>query len=213
MGLPSKKIGDDRFLFQIQFEGDMKRVMWRSPWAFDRNLVILRPIAHDEVPELVNLDVCDFYVQITGLPISCIHKKMAEFVGNSMGLFVAFDGEDHKGANGSVMRIRVTLNITKPLLRVLNIEGPNDRVFQLHLTYEKLPNFCYFCGKIGHLVEDCSQCFDIVGENDRIDDSKLAYGDWLRARQITKFIGGSSSRPPPVSSARSNWPRILRPAL
>lgn len=39
------------------------------------------------------------------------------------------------------MRIRVIVDITKPLLRVLNIEGLNQRTIQVTLAYEKLSDF------------------------------------------------------------------------
>lgn len=96
-----------------------------------------------------------------------------------------------------MMRIRVTLNIMKPLHRVLNIEGPNNRAIQVTFAYERLPNFCYFCGLLGHLVKDCLACADMIDEKGRIDETKLEYGEWLHARPIqqeNRYIGGSSGR-------------------
>lgn len=149
--------------------------MWKSPWAFDRNLVVLRSIPQGEVPESVDLDVCEFNVQVSGLPYPCIHAKMVEFIGNTIATFVHFDAELHNGNNGSVMCVRIHINITKPLLRVLNIEGPNNRMFQHTLGYERLPNFCYYCGLMGHLVIDCSSCMELIGDNGRIDESRLVW--------------------------------------
>lgn len=76
---------------------DLKRVVWQGPWSFDRNLVVLRPIGPGEEPENVDLNLSDFHVQVSGLPLLLIHTKMAEFVGNSIGKFLEFDGEQIKG--------------------------------------------------------------------------------------------------------------------
>lgn len=54
----------------------------------------------------------------------------------------------------------------------------------------------YYCGLVGHLVNDCPACLEVIGENGRVDESKLSYGDWLRARLVQqdfKYIGGSTS--------------------
>lgn len=41
------------------------------------------------------------------------------------------------------------------------------------LLYEKLPNFCYACGKLGHIMRDC--------EDHSVDKVSLAFGSWIRA--------------------------------
>lgn len=85
----------------------------------------------------------------------------------------------------------------KPLLRVINIEGPNNRMIQLTLAYECLPNFCYHCGLLGYLVKDCFSCMELIGENGKLDESSLAYGALPRAcsfGQGMNHIGGSVSR-------------------
>lgn len=161
--------------------------------------MVLRIVTNGEVPENVDLNICDITVQVSGLPFSFIHAKMAEFLGNTIGRFVEYDDELHQRNTRSVMSIQVAININKPLLRVLNIEGPNNRSIQLTLGYERLPNFCYYCGLLGHLVKDCASCLDLCGANGRMDESKLPYGDWLRVRppnHNSNYIGGVSSRPP-----------------
>ena len=48
------------------------------------------------------------------------------------------------------MRVRVDLSIEKPLRMggyVTNMDGERCRV---SFKYERLPNFCFTCGKIGH---------------------------------------------------------------
>lgn len=42
------------------------------------------------------------------------------------------------------------------------------------ITYEKLPDFCYSCGRLGHVVKDCD-------EHLGTENSQLQYGSWLRA--------------------------------
>lgn len=95
-GAKFHRVGKDRFLIQFGHEVEKKRIYWRSPWSFDKNLVILRKIPPGTEPSEVNLDKCDFHVQITGLPNSLRNHKVAEFIGNAIGDYVEYDEEDNK---------------------------------------------------------------------------------------------------------------------
>lgn len=70
--------------------------------------------------------------------------------------------------------IRVRFDITKPLKRFVRVgvDTDEEEVIIL-LTYEKLPDFCYRCGIIGHALRDC--------EDEKVVASNLEYGNWLRA--------------------------------
>lgn len=48
------------------------------------------------------------------------------------------------------------IDISKPLLRCvrLNIDDSGDVITAI-LMYERLPEFCYSCGKIGYGLRDC----------------------------------------------------------
>lgn len=59
------------------------------------------------------------------------------------------------------MRFRVLIDITKPLRRMIKAQGPHNQEIQVRITNERLPNFCYYCGVLEHLVKDCRACFDL----------------------------------------------------
>ncbi|KAK6125282.1 hypothetical protein DH2020_040971 [Rehmannia glutinosa] len=64
------------------------------------------------------------------------------------------------------------------------IKDENDvEEFMVLLTYEKLPDFCYTCGKVGHTWRECA---DEDNEN-----QGTTYGNWLRA---TLPVGGLRNR-------------------
>ena len=53
------------------------------------------------------------------------------------------------------IRIRVDMPIDKPLRRggnIVNIEGEK---FWVSFKYERLPNFCFLCGLLGHDKKHC----------------------------------------------------------
>ncbi|KAL5767836.1 hypothetical protein ACOSQ2_014619 [Xanthoceras sorbifolium] len=65
------------------------------------------------------------------------------------------------------------INVFKPIKRSLRVDM-RGKVFSVMTYYERLPNFCYFCGRMGHLIRDC---FD--NDVGLMDESKLHFGSWL----------------------------------
>ena len=53
--------------------------------------------------------------------------------------------------------MRVIIDVTKPLRKHVKLQSPNkeNEVIILLVRYERLPNFCYNCGKIGHVYPEC----------------------------------------------------------
>lgn len=73
-------------------------------------------------------------------------------------------------------RIRVLINVEKPLKRRLKIKREGEGWNWLNFKYERLGTFCFVCGILGHSERDCN----IVYENsDKVIEK--AYGLWLRA--------------------------------
>lgn len=141
-GVRMKKLEGDIFFLQFAHIVDRRKVMNNVPWAFKRNLVILRPIGENESPNRVNLDVCDFMVHVSDLPLTPNPKKVARVIANHIGTYVNFDDQAYKGMFTDTLHVRVCLDITKPLRRWVTVEGPDGKPRTLNITYEKLaPKF------------------------------------------------------------------------
>lgn len=52
----------------------------------------------------------------------------------------------------------------------------------IFLRYEHLPDFCYFCGRLGYTNRDC---FDVEARARALERSELPYGDWMRYPTLT----------------------------
>ena len=160
-------------LFRFASTSDKNRIWAQSPWAFDKNLMLLSKLAKDDDPMTMNLDWCEFHVQVSGLPVSLLHGGIAEFLGNAIGRFVKFDSSPMKGFVGSALRFRVLIDVTKPVCRMIMALGPDQKEFQVHIKYERLPNFCYHCGVIGHLVRDCWGCLELCSDTGEVPEELL----------------------------------------
>ncbi|KAK5802896.1 hypothetical protein PVK06_030525 [Gossypium arboreum] len=83
-------------------------------------------------------------------------RQMAVDVGNALGELVAIDWKDRFGGWTEFIRIKVTIDILKPLRRVVRIADKDGGEKIGVIKYERLPNFCYVCGLIGHTLKTCN---------------------------------------------------------
>jgi hypothetical protein len=87
---------------------------------------------------------------------------------------------------GNFVRVRVRLDVRKPLARFVTVSRGGQKEFY-QIKFEKIPKFCGACGLFGHTHMECG-----TGEH---DEETLKWGDWLKADFETwKGRGPSGSR-------------------
>lgn len=150
-------LGKNKAIFLFQTKEDMERVMLLSLWSFDKYLLILHKLVHGEVVKDIKFDRSPFWIQIHGLPIMCQTKEMGLSIGATLGEVEKVDANDKGFCLGSFMRIRVLLDVSLPLCRGRKVQLGEYGVKWVDFRYERLPIFCYLCGKIDHDEKDCLQ--------------------------------------------------------
>ncbi|KAK4438680.1 hypothetical protein Salat_0202500 [Sesamum alatum] len=123
-GMDIRCIADNTFLFIFRHELDKNRALEGCPWNFEKNILILNEVGKDENPLSVDLSWCSFFVHIHDLPIRKITREVAKTIGNRMGHFI--DMEDHRHWC-LTLRIRVQINVFKPLMRCMKIQSSGER--------------------------------------------------------------------------------------
>lgn len=76
-------------------------------------------------------------------------------IGETLGGFVEFDNSNPLGWE-EFMRIKVMLDLGKPLHRELKMRVSGYTTKWMDIKYERLPNFCYYCGRLGQVDRDIS---------------------------------------------------------
>ncbi|KAG8390813.1 hypothetical protein BUALT_Bualt01G0122600 [Buddleja alternifolia] len=177
-GMEVSCLGNSRFLLAFNHSVDLDRVLESGPWNFDNDMIILKKLNEFDDPRSVNLDWNDIFVRVSGLPLGLMNHNVAQIIGNHMGIFVDMDLSKSGFFWDSTLRLRVRINVTKPLLRLMTLTIPGGQEVKLSFSYEKLPNFCYLCGVIGHIEDRCeiryNQSFVHPGDH-------TPFGPWLRA--------------------------------
>ncbi|CAH9135811.1 unnamed protein product [Cuscuta epithymum] len=174
-GVTITEISSRRYVFQFYNEEDVIRVTDEGPWLFDQNLIVMSRLKEGDIPLSVPLNKAEFWIQVHDIPVGYFTIENAERIGNFLGTFIKADENNFSENWESFMRIRVCIDLGKPLKRklVLQKEGVN---FRVRFCYEKLPSFCFLCGVIGHAESHCPhmrRSQEVTGER--------PFGPWLRA--------------------------------
>ncbi|KAF5464301.1 hypothetical protein F2P56_014388 [Juglans regia] len=171
-------LGENVFLAQFADQGDKKKVCLNSPWSFNKNLVLLMDYVGDVQSSRIKMHFASFWVRLYDLPLMGMNSETARSIGESIGNVEDIDLYSQSPGWGVFLRVRIRLDVCCPLPSVKRLCLRNGEVLWVHLKYERLPNFCYYCGKLGHSDRDCELW---VLKRALFEKDGFPYGVWLRA--------------------------------
>ena len=70
-------------------------------------------------------------------------------LGETLGE-VSIEETEKEMVGGDFVRVRVRIDVLKPLSRVRRVVLDEDTKIWVSFKYEKLTNFCYCCGMVSH---------------------------------------------------------------
>ncbi|KAL0451288.1 UNVERIFIED_CONTAM: hypothetical protein Slati_1106900 [Sesamum latifolium] len=199
-GMEIKQVNIDRFLFRFNHVIDRNRALEGCPWSFEKNILVLSGIGENENPLHVDLSWCDFHIHVHDLPLSRMNLGIATYIGNKIGKLRDIDMDATGTAWGATLRIRATINVNLPLPRALNLKTTMGEEHLVTFTYERLPNFCYLCGCLGHITKYYLKHYE---EGFQDPGSNTLYGPWLRAplpNWVRSGVSATISSPRQLSS-------------
>lgn len=147
---------------------------------------IIARMQEGDVTREVILNKLDLWVLIYDMRTGFMIERVLKEVGNYVGEYVESCERNFNGVWREYMRIRVTIDITKPLKRRMKIRKAGGEWIWITFKYENVPTFCFICGLVGHSEKFCNKLFDTPEE-----DIVKPYGVWMRAliRKQTKLVG------------------------
>jgi hypothetical protein len=112
-----------------------------------------------------------------------MNSVYGELIGGWIGRYIHTDVDEDGIAWGKDLRIRVAVRVDQPLVRGVPLKSSTEDEDSnwFDLKYEKVPHFCFDCGRLVHSDEGCSA--------EKADVQQ--WGEWLRASP------GRSHKPPP----------------
>lgn len=88
---------------------------------------------------------------------------------------------DDDGVIGRYLHVHVTLDISKPLSRGRKLKENSVAVGWVSFHYERILNFCFWCGCLMHKDRCCTIQLNNKGKSPM---EKQQFGPWLRAELV-----------------------------
>ncbi|XP_042958197.1 uncharacterized protein LOC122293793 [Carya illinoinensis] len=173
-----KELGDQCFLIEFQTLADKEKIFSGHPWFFDRHLLTLLEVdGIDSISEL-HFAYEPFWVQLHNLPLATMTEELGEQFTASIGHVIRVDIEADGRAWERCLRVRVVVDIHKPLLRGKWIKVGKKKHW-ISFKYERLQNFCFQCAVLFHKGKDCTR---LRPEHQGEKEAPQQFGLWLRVQ-------------------------------
>ncbi|KAL2929579.1 DNA topoisomerase 1 [Bienertia sinuspersici] len=124
-----RMVENNLFIFQFSSTNDKAKVIQGAPWFFDNQLLLIKDINGDDQLSDIEFKSTPCWVRIYDMPFALRNDATAKEVGECMG--------------------------AKPLRRGFKIAVRTNTTKWVDVKYERLGDFCYFCGRLGHTDKDC----------------------------------------------------------
>ena len=132
----------------------MEEIIAKGPWSFNKRLSLQKRFHGDTSPSDVKFQNAQFWICVFNIPIKSMNREIGSRLANEIGDLVTVDVPRIGLGWGPFLRIRVNIEITKPLIsmrgKILRIEGLS--VDWVCFQYRRIPIFCYRCGILSHNV-------------------------------------------------------------
>jgi hypothetical protein len=197
-GFTVRDMGHNVLVFAFEDVTDLEKVLQGEPWSFDKYLVSFQRVEIDTDVKEMECGFVSFWVQIHNLPVGRMKHELASALGAAVGKVEhVAENEAEKGCD-DCMRVRVRIDISKPLCRGRKARLASGRETWISFKYERLPIFCYWCGCLTHGERDCELWLRNKGVMNKAEQQ---YGAWLRAdvekpvRRVEVKVAGRSNVP------------------
>ncbi|KAL8156414.1 hypothetical protein AgCh_001488 [Apium graveolens] len=137
-GMEIHDLGGLRYSFVFYHFLDLQKVIEGGPWTFEQNLLLHHKLEANEDAHSVQLNKMEIWVQIYDLPVGMMSEKLLENVGNYVGTFVKADSQKIHGGWKVFYRIRVIMDVDKPIKRRMKLKREGGVWSWINFKYERL---------------------------------------------------------------------------
>ncbi|WOL02301.1 hypothetical protein Cni_G11020 [Canna indica] len=133
---------------------DLSKVLSEGPWFFRGQALLLIPWRPNFQPMRERIEVIPVWVQLPELPLEYLQKDILINIAKSIGQPIKLDGFTLRGQRAKYARIYLLWNLSSKLRAGIWINGGGSSFWQA-IAFENVPRLCSYCGKIGHLEDNC----------------------------------------------------------
>ncbi|XP_050278122.1 uncharacterized protein LOC126719632 [Quercus robur] len=184
-GVQIVDLRENMFLFKFSYEGDRKRIMELGPWNIEGYPLILKPWNQNMAVEDLEFSSLPIWIQVHNLPIEYMSKENDEEIGAMVGKVLEVDFTGNGGVCMSkFIRVKIELKIEDPLWSGFFLDRSTNVDLWIQFKYERVADFCYKCGRLGHLKARCPRTESTARNSD--GKEPYGFGPWMKAENVGK---------------------------
>ncbi|MBA0632840.1 hypothetical protein Godav_001515 [Gossypium davidsonii] len=146
-----QRVGQNLSLIVFELEEDLESILEGRPWLFRKNLILFNRLSQEIERDQISLTSSPFWIKIDSHLPEFDKKDLMHAIG------VTFGGVIRSEISDTCCRLRIRLDVWKPLRRGIFVSSINVKKMWVPFKYENLPIFCFGCGRMGHGLTDCTQ--------------------------------------------------------
>ncbi|KAM3214318.1 hypothetical protein ACQJBY_066663 [Aegilops geniculata] len=192
-----------KFVLEFSEDGDQQHVIRGGPWQYHGDPFLVVGLEAGADPASAVFSHMPMWVQFRDIPFYLLTKELARSLGEQVGKLVIIDEHSRGNICEKFLRARVQLPLYSALLKEITLEDEITwEEVPVPLRYERLPNFCLFCGFIGHMEVRCD-----LPDNEK----KLRYSKDISVRVVhfddprAWFLPDKMGKPKLGQAASSPW--------
>ncbi|PPD80711.1 hypothetical protein GOBAR_DD22375 [Gossypium barbadense] len=138
------------FLVKFQNKLDCEKALSEGSWIIFGQYLTVQPWSLAFDPTQAYPNVVMAWIRFPGLPGYLYNHKIITEIGGTVGKVVKLDMNTDNRTRGRFARLAVYINLEKPLVSHILINGRKQNV-----EYESLSTICFHCGRFGHVENSC----------------------------------------------------------
>lgn len=196
--------------FEFDHDRHREHILDLGPWSVNGQCLNLRKCGVDRSLEELKFNMLQIWIQVNGLNLDMYYSKNAHMIGNEVGNCVRVESE-HTMKQRSFLRMQVEINIEEPIKEGIWWTNHAGLEKWTPIKYERLPDFCYGCGRIGHTGQHYNE--EIAFSEHK--QGMPSYRPWMlgiRPRTTAKAyqVGGGSKQPTITRDpSRETWRYVM----
>lgn len=141
---------NDYFVVKFHLHEDMNTALCGGPWIIAGQTLVVQQWKPEFNPTLDEITTMAVWVRIVGLPPRYYEDFTMRKIGHTLGSVVKVDTLTLAQARGQFGRLCVEINLKKPLMPYVEVEG-----IAYGVVYEGISMICFNCGCYGHVKASC----------------------------------------------------------
>ncbi|KAJ1407196.1 Endonuclease/exonuclease/phosphatase superfamily [Sesbania bispinosa] len=194
-------MGVNVFIFYFLDKKKARSIMKKGPWNVMGHLVSLQYWIPEVSVYEINYDLVSFWVQMHGIPLEFMTTSNVSRIAGMIGEVKEVEDPKVEGVLlRSFMRVRVTVNVKKPLVTGFWVPRKDLPKTWVLVKYEKLQDFCYKMWCDQHRSSSQED-----GEPSRPDLDKTEGTSGVPQNQESYSLPGKTQRDRFVSGEHVGW--------